>query len=334
MRVALVGAGNACRLWLHPALAAPDAEIVCLVDQVPERATALLGEFGVALPVVDDLAAALGAHRPQLVVDLTPPEGRDGIAALAFAAGCDLIVEKPLAVDARAARVLVERADAAGKRLAAMQNHRFHPGARMLRDLVWSGRLGDVVMISAELHRAVDAFDRLREHPSPVLADMAIHDFDQARHITGAEPESVLAVEQTVAGSGFAGATVACCTFRFAGGMLFRYTGSWSAAGLETPWFGMWRVDGRLAAATWDGAGLVTVERLAGHGPEGPRFDRTVVPLQDEPSDHAAAVPALLRQMASNGGPVETDAHDNLRSLAMVDAALESARAGGVESAV
>jgi predicted dehydrogenase len=333
MRAVLVGAGNACRLWLRPALSTPEVDVVCLVDQVPERATGVLREFGVKMPVADDLAAGLRAHRAQLVVDLTPPQGREAIAELAFAAHCDLIVEKPLAVDAHAASALIDRADAAGRRVAVMQNHRFHPGARMLRDLVDSGDLGEVVMVSGELHRAVEAFDRLAHHPSPVLADMAIHDFDQARHITGAEPESVLALEQLVPDSGFVGGTLACCTFRFVGGALFRYTGSWSAAGLETPWFGTWRVDGRRGAATWDGGPTVTVERLTGYAEEGPQFDRTAISLPDGPNDHAAAVPALLRQIAA-GGPVETDAHDNVRSLAMVDGALRSARAGGVETRV
>jgi predicted dehydrogenase len=327
MRVVLVGAGNACRLWLRPALESADAEVVCLVDQVPERATALLAEHGAMLPVAADLATALEQHRPQLVVDLTPPEGREHIAAIAFDAGCDLIVEKPLATAPGAARAVLERADAAGRRLAVMQNHRFHPGARALRRLAASGDLGELVLLSGELHRAVEGFDRLAGHPSPLLADMAIHDFDQARHLTGGEPRGVLAVQETVPGSGFAGATVVTCVFRFGGGLLFRYTGSWSAAGNETPWFGAWRLDGRAASATWDGAGTVVVERLTGFGPGGPMFEREQVRLPDEPNDHPAAVPELLRQMVS-GEPLETDAHDNVRSLAMVDAAMASARDG------
>jgi predicted dehydrogenase len=329
MRVALVGAGNACRLWLRPALESRDAEVVCLVDQVPERATAVLAEHNATLTVVRDLGAALEAYRPQLVVDLTPPEGRAAIARAAFAAGCDVIVEKPLAVSASDAAGLIAAADAAGRRLAVMQNHRFHPGARTLRDLVASGELGDLVAVSGELHRAVEAFDRLGGHPSPVLADMAIHDFDQARHLSRREPRSVLAVQEAVPGSGFAGATVVHCVFRFEGGLVFRYSGSWSAAGLETPWFGRWRVDGLRAAATWDGASTLVVERLTGHGAEGPEFARETVALPDEPNDHPAAVPALLRQMAA-GVPLETDAHDNVRSLAMVDAAIASAREGAI----
>ena len=327
MPVVLVGAGNACRLWLRPAMSTPDVEVVCLVDQVPERASGLLAEHGVELAVGNDLNAALEQHRPQLVVDMTPPLERVEIAAAAFAAGCDVIVEKPLAVGVPEADALIALADAAGRRIAVMQNHRFHPGARALRDLVAAGELGDLVTVSGELHRAVEAFDRLAGHPWPVLADMAIHDFDQARHVTGGEPHSVLTVQAAVPGSGFAGATVVACTFRFEGGLLFRYTASWSAAGLETPWFGTWRLDGRRAAATWDGAGTVVVERLIGHGPEGPVFEREPIALANEPNDHPAAVPALLRQMAA-GGPVETEARDNIRSLAMVDAAIASAREG------
>src|SRR4051794_27864934 len=109
--IVLVGAGNACRLWLPNVLRMPDIELVALVDIEPARVEAMAAEYGVVgLPVEADLGAAVSRYRPRLVVDLTPPAGREAVAAAAFARGCDLIVEKPMAESVAAAARLNERA--------------------------------------------------------------------------------------------------------------------------------------------------------------------------------------------------------------------------------
>jgi predicted dehydrogenase len=157
---------------------------------------------------------------------------------------------------------------------------------------------------------------------------MAIHAFDQARNLLGADAERVLTHELRPPESGFGGAPVSLCTFELAGGAVFAYRGSWAAAGHETPWFGRWRVDGTRAAARWEGTGSPVVERLTGQTPQGTAFERSELGGETDPNDHPAAVPALLRRLV-RGEPAETEAADNLRSLAMVTAAVESAERGG-----
>ncbi len=311
----LVGAGNVCRLWLPVVAGLPEFELRALVDVDEPKAHAILAEFGVRAPVETDIARAIARHRPRIVVDLTPPSNRLVTAAAAFAGGCDVICEKPLAESLRAARELVALAEASGRRLAVMQNHRFHPALQALRAAVAAGELGDVFAIDCELQRSVEAFDRVADMDSPLLADMAIHAFDGARALSGREPRRVLAHELRPAGSAFAGATVASCLFELSGGVRFTYRGSWSAAGLETPWFGDWRIDGTEAAAQWRDDGAPVIDP----------GDRTL--NAGGPNDHPAAVPALLAQMAS-GRPLETSASDNIRSLTMVLGAVESARTG------
>lgn len=326
--VVLVGAGDACRLWLPVVAAMPDAELRGLVDIDAERARGLLAEHGLDVPVRTDLRAAIAELRPAVVADLTPPASRRAVAEAAFAAGCDVIAEKPLAESVAEARELVGLAAAAGRRLVVMQNHRFHPAAERLREWIRSGAGGRIVLLDCELHRAVEPFPRVEALPSPLLADMAIHAFDKARNLTGRDPLRVLCREVRPAESGFAGAPVALCTFELEDGVVFTYRGSWAAAGHETPWFGRWRVDGTLAAARWEGTGAPVVERLLEHTPEGPRFERTPLAGDTDPNDHPAAVPALLRLLAS-GAPAPTEAADNIRSLAMVHAAIAAARDGG-----
>jgi predicted dehydrogenase len=326
--ILLVGAGDACRLWLPVVSRLPDIDLRALVDVDTARAEGLLGEHGVDVPVRADLGAAIAEMRPRIVVDLTPPAERRTVAEAAFAAGCDVIAEKPLAESVARARELIGMARRGGRRLVVMQNHRFHPAVERLRDWVRGGEAGRVMLLDCELHRAVEPFPRVEALPSPLLADMAIHAFDQARNLSGADAVRVSCRELRPSETGFAGAPVALCTFELEGGATFTYRGSWAAAGHETPWFGRWRIDGTAAAARWEGRGSPVTERLLEHTPEGPRFESRTLAGEPDPNDHPAAVPALLRAVVG-GAPAPTEAADNIRSLAMVEAAIAASRSGG-----
>jgi predicted dehydrogenase len=325
--IVLVGAGNVCNLWLPPVSRLWWVELDAVVDLDVELARSTLARHGVDAPVRSDLEGALAELAPRIVVDLTPPANRRTVAEAAFAAGADMIAEKPLAESVEDARELVRLADEAGRRLIVMQNHRYHPAAQSLRQWVEQGGAGRPVMVDCELHRAVEPWERVAGLPSPLLADMAIHAFDQARHLTGLEPRRVIAHELRPPHSAFAGAAVALCTFELEGGVLFTYRGSWAAAGQETPWFGRWRIDGTEGAARWEDGSPPAFERLTGYTDMGPQFECGELAVIDGPNDHPAAVPALLEGLAA-GDPMPTEARDNIRSLAMVEAAIESCRVG------
>jgi predicted dehydrogenase len=326
--VVLVGAGNACNLWLPAVARLWWVELDAVVDLDVERARDTLARHGVSAPVRDDLDAALAELRPAIVVDLTPPGTRRAVAEAAFGAGADVIAEKPLATSVAEAAGLVRLADEHGRRLVVMQNHRYHPAVQALRGWIAHGGAGRPVLLDCELHRAVEPFERVADTPSPLLSDMAIHGFDQARNLLGLEPLRVIAHELRPDGSAFTGAAVATCTFEFDQGVRFTYRGSWAATGHETPWFGRWRIDGTRACARWEDGSPPAFERLTGHTEQGPQFDRGELEVADGPNDHPAAVPALLEGLAA-GDPLPTEARDNIRSLAMVEAAIESCRSGG-----
>jgi predicted dehydrogenase len=325
--IVLVGAGNVCNLWLPPVSRLWWVELDAVVDLDQELARETLARHGVNAPVRSDLEAAIAELRPRIVVDLTPPGNRRKVAEAAFAAGADVIAEKPLAESVDDAASLVRLAEERGRRLVVMQNHRYHPAVQSLRRWVEQGGAGRPVLIDCELHRAVEPWERVAELPSPLLADMAIHAFDQARHLLGLEPQRVIAHEMRPPHSGFGGATVALCTFELEGGARFTYRGSWSAAGHETPWFGRWRIDGTEGSARWEDGSPPVVERLTGHTDQGPQFERGVLDVAEGPNDHPAAIPALLEGLAA-GDPLPTEARDNIRSLTMVEAAIASCRAG------
>src|SRR5439155_24342046 len=99
---------------------------------------------------------------------------------------------------------------------------------------------------------------------SPLLLDMAIHTFDAARYLTGADAVAVYCEEFNPPWSWWAGNAAATAIFEMTGGLRFTYRGSWCAEGQPTSWDSEWRAVGPHGTATWDGAGDPMAEVVAG----------------------------------------------------------------------
>ena len=86
-----------------------------------------------------------------------------------------------------------------------MQNRRFEHGIRTLRDGLAAGRIGSVTTLACDFFKAPHFGGFREEMESPLLLDMAIHQFDQARFVAGVEPVAVSCHEFNPAGSWYAG---------------------------------------------------------------------------------------------------------------------------------
>ena len=121
--------------------------------------------------------------------------------------------------------------------------------------------------------------------------------------------------------------------FDLENGAVFIYRGSWCAPGLGTSWECAWRFVGAKGALTWDGG------RSDPH--RGRRRGRARRPVRrrrrrssrrrSRPDDriggHFGVLSDFVAAVASGNEP-ETAGSDNIRSLAMVLGAIESAEAG------
>ncbi len=328
-RAAVVGLGNIAGSWLRPLVARSDVEIVALVDTDAARAEERRAEFQLTCPVLTALPTALATERPDLVINLTPPTLHREVAETALVAGCDVLVEKPLAGDLGDAVEMALAARHEGRTLAVMQNRRYHPAVRRMRELVSGGEIGRVVDVSADMflwHMHSNAY--LAKTDSPLLRDMAIHQFDAARAITGADAATALALEWSSPTSWMSGAAAATAAFALSTGAVFSYRGSWVAEGASTSYDGAWRVGGTAGTLTWDGADLLVLDTV--RRPDGPHaagVSATVVEHVGPVTSigHATALTAILDAL-QGGTPPETVADDNLLSLAMVEAAIRSSR--------
>ena len=330
-RAALVGCGRMSHAWLGLLAERDDVEIVALVDPDAAAAERKKGKYGLAAGVYADLGEALEAVGPDLVLDVAVPEARHAIVTRALEAGCHVLSEKPMAATLEEAQDLVRVADVAKRSFSVLQNRRYLEPMRSLRGLVEDGTIGRPGFIGADFFMAhhVGGFRATMAHP--LLHDMAIHTFDQARFLTGADPVSAYCQEFDLEGSWFDGDASAICIFEMTGGLVFCDRGSWSAEGARTSWEAAWRISGSGGTAIWDGESAPYAVQPEGDPRPGMlwRDERRVdaeATWAGRPH-HAGCLDEMLAALAE-GRPAETDCHDNVKSIAMVFAAIESAREG------
>jgi len=330
-KVVSVGCGVIANEWLTKALKRTDMEFVALVDLNKEAADKLAARYGLTCPTFTDLGEAIKHTGADLVFDLTIPASRFQVSTTALQHGCDVFSEKPMAATMEEARELIAQADRSGKSYSVMQNRRYEAHIRAYRDLVQSETIGKPGYIGADFFIGAhfDGFRVLMD--SPLVLDMAIHTFDQARFIIGAEPVSVYCHEFNPPGSWYKGNAAAIAIFEMSNGAVFCYRGSWCAEGAPTSWEASWRVTGELGTAIWDGNEAPYAEIVA-PGDQGGKFMKDYSRIEsdfqwEKLTGHAGCLDEMFAAL-KEGRPAETDCRDNISSIAMVLGAVESAATG------
>lgn len=329
-RIAVAGCGGMANAWVKYALSRNDAEVVALVDIKEENAKKMAEIYGLACNTYNDIGAAIKGTGANLVFDVTIPESHRNIVTTSLALGCDVLGEKPMAAAMEEALEMVGAAQKSGRTYAVMQNRRYNKRIRSFRDIVTSGAIGQPGFICADffLGPHFGGFRNIMD--SPLILDMAIHTFDEARFITGKDPVSVYCHEFNPAGSWYKGNAAAVCIFEFSDGSVFCYRGSWCSEGVPTSWEAEWRVSGSKGTAIWDGKGAPYYEVVVPS--EKPVFANTFNRVEPEMTwngkeGHEGCFDEMFSALIE-GRTAETDCRDNIKSMAMVFGALESAKKG------
>lgn len=222
-RVVVAGCGGMANTWITYALKRSDTEIVALVDIKREFAQAMADKHGLQCRTFTDVKQAITETEANLVFDVTIPASHFTIATSAMQLGCDVFGEKPLAETMEDCNELVKVAESTGRSHAIMQNRRFDPRIRSLRKLIADGTIGQPGYVGADFFLGPH-FGGFRDiMASPLLLDMAIHTFDQARLILGADPVSVYCQEFNPPGSWYEGNASAICIYEMSDGSVLCY---------------------------------------------------------------------------------------------------------------
>lgn len=333
MRAVVCGCGAMARGWLRALAETPalkDAvEIVGLVDLDLSTAEALAQEFSLADAVIgNDLNRVLQTTQPDLVFDIVVPSARHDVVRIALAHGCHVLSEKPMAASLEHAKDLITLARQAGRVHAIVQNRRFNSGVRRMRRIVETGALGDLTGLHCDFFIGPHFGGFREEMDNVLLLDMAIHTFDAARFVSGKAPLAVYCHEGNPPGSWYRHGATANAIFEFSDDVVFTYRGSWCAEGARTSWESTWRIIGVKGTLLWDGADKIdahVVSSATGFLREASAIE---VPVPSDDADmhgHASVIQNFLKAIRTGVAP-ETDGSDNIKSLAMVFGAIESAR--------
>jgi 1,5-anhydro-D-fructose reductase (1,5-anhydro-D-mannitol-forming) len=323
MRWALIGASSvAADHMINAIRSVDDSKINWVVSGSEERARAYMTANGIAAASthIEDM---LADPTVQAVYISSTNEKHCEQALACIAAGKHVICEKPLAMSVADAATMVRAAEKAGVIFATNHHLRCSGSHRAIRDIIASGRIGQVLSVRA--HHAVYLPAHLQgwrindaSAGGGVIADITVHDADCVRFLLGEDPLSVVA-QSCVSGLGAGVEDSVMSVWAMPSGAMVMahesFTHRFAGSGLE--------VHG--TAGSIFARGVMTqqpvgeIDLVTGTG-------REVVPFSDR-SLYRQAVHQFVAAVAGLGQPA-ADGRDGVKSLAVALAVRDAAASG------
>jgi predicted dehydrogenase len=191
--------------------------MACDRDRGPLDRIALSCPQAVLTQSVDDVF-----KNPQVeaVAIATPVKTHTPLALAALEAGKHVLVEKPLAANARDAEQLTARAKELGRTLMVDHTYVYSPAVRRIKDIITSGDLGELYYIDS-----VRINLGLFQNDVNVLWDLAPHDLSIIDHLLGRLPLSLAAMGVSHTSSGLE--DVAYLNLDFGGSLMATFHVNW-----------------------------------------------------------------------------------------------------------
>jgi UDP-N-acetylglucosamine 3-dehydrogenase len=180
-RAAVIGVGAMGRNHARVYNEMPEAELAAVADLDLELAQNVVRLHGGC--AYTDYRVMLEEVQPTVVSVAVPTQTHCQITLDALEAGCHVLVEKPIAATLEEGRCMIERAAELGRVLAVGHIERYNPAVIELKRRLDEGELGLIFQIHA---RRLGPFPA-RVRDVGVIVDLAPHDLDIMRHITGKE---------------------------------------------------------------------------------------------------------------------------------------------------
>ena len=187
-RAIVTGLGRMGTYHLRVLHMLPGVEVVAVVDPSAERRAEALLQYR-ELTAYADLDEALEGVAADLVCLAVPVEQLTRLGTMALEAGLAVMVEKPMAPDEDAALEMIRLAESRGLLLSVGHVERFNPAVMLLKEKLAAGEAGEIFQIHAR--RLSPSPDR--DSMQGVSLDLATHDLDIIRYLTGSEVSRVYA---------------------------------------------------------------------------------------------------------------------------------------------
>ena len=168
-------------------------DLTAVCDVLPDNARAAADRaeevLGRRPQIFTDFEALMQNRSVEAIIVTTTPETHAEIALRAFAAGIDVMVEKPIALTVPDGLRLVAGARAAGRKLAVAENYRRDPINRLAKALVDSGAVGRPFLATQATSSSGEFVIitpwRHRRDRGGIVIDMGVHYTDLLEYYLG-----------------------------------------------------------------------------------------------------------------------------------------------------
>ena len=205
-RLALVGTGNrGVYTWGKPVVEGYKdvVEMVALCDVNPKRAAVAKAIMGISAKTYEakDFDLMISETKPDIVIVTTTDCFHEKYIVRALELGCDVIVEKPIAIDAVQCQHIADTENRTGKMVLVGFNARHENLSIEIKKIILSGELGKIISIDYQeclntLHGA-DYFRRWhskKKYSGSLLLHKASHHFDMVNWFLDSDPVDVQAI--------------------------------------------------------------------------------------------------------------------------------------------
>ena len=182
MKVAVIGVGTMGRHHARVYSELPEADLVAISDSDSIRADSTAAKFGIR--AYTDHREMLEKEKPDAVSVVVPTALHEKVGMDALDAGCNVLIEKPIAATIEEGARLIQKAREVNKQLMIGHVVRFDPALQALKQKLDAGDLGRIYQIFCR--RAGPFPARIQD--VGVVIDLAPHDVDIMRFLTGKDP--------------------------------------------------------------------------------------------------------------------------------------------------
>ncbi len=199
MKYALIGCGRISPNHIAAAKA-NGLEFVALCDIDPKNMHDKIVKFDLdGVRTYTDYREMLEKERPELVA-VTTESGRHAAVALdCIDAGCNVIIEKPIALSLADADEIIRRGKEKGVKVCANHQNRFNKSVQKIREAIEKERFGKMLHGTAHIrwHRDWEYYSRAKwrgtwEQDGGALMNQCIHNIDLLRWMMGGEIDCVM----------------------------------------------------------------------------------------------------------------------------------------------
>lgn len=201
MKYALIGCGRISPNHIMAAknnnleiVAICDVDPACMEDKVRKF------ELPASIKKYTDYKLLLAEERPELVAICTESGLHAQIALDCIAAGCNIIIEKPIALSIADADAIIAASEKAGVKVCVNHQNRFNKSIQKIREAVDKGRFGRMFHGTAHIRWARDweYYSRAKwrgtwAQDGGCLMNQCIHNIDLLIWMMGGEPVEVMA---------------------------------------------------------------------------------------------------------------------------------------------